>query len=120
MLVMSLSAAPKKQPKVDYVDALQLTMIGKLCETTNPYHRIEVAAVPELSKGEARLLCQTSGLAIVFKTNASAIYVKPTYGTKNSWGPNSPLSATTGFNLFIKDKKGEFWLQEKNTILLRL
>ncbi|MBR5807628.1 MAG: hypothetical protein IKY24_03300, partial [Alistipes sp.] len=56
MLVVSVSAAPKKQPKVDYVDALQLTMIGKLCETTNPYHRIEVAAVPELSKGEARLL----------------------------------------------------------------
>ena len=114
MLVLSLSAAPKKQPKVDYVDALQLTMIGKLCETTNPYHRIEVEAVPELSKGEARLLCQTSGLAILFKTNASAIYVKPTYGTKNSWGPNSPLSATTGFNLFIKDKKGEFiWASSK-------
>ena len=109
MLVVSLSAAPKKQPKVDYVDALQLTMIGKLCETTNPYHRIEVAAVPELSKGEARLLCQTSGLAIAFKTNASSIYVKPTYGTKNSWGPNSPLSATTGFNLFIKKDGDWMW-----------
>ena len=114
MLVLSVSAEPKTQPNVDYVDALQLTMIGKLCKTTNPYHRIEVEAVPELSKGEARLLCQTSGLAIAFKTNASAIYVKPTYGTKNSWGPNSPLSATTGFNLFIKDKTGEFiWAASK-------
>ena len=114
MLVLSVSAAPEKQSEVDYVDALQLTMIGKLCETTNPYHRVEVEAVPELSKGEARLLCQTSGLAIAFKTNASAIYVKPTYGTKNSWGPNSPLCATTGFNLFIKDKKGEFiWAASK-------
>ena len=104
VLAISVSTAQTKAPKVDYVDATQLTLLGKLCETTNPYHRVEVESVPELTKGEARLLRQTSGLAIAFKTNASTIYVKATYGTHNSWGPNSPLSATTGFNLFIKLK----------------
>ena len=108
VLAISVSTAQTKAPKVDYVDATQLTLLGKLCETTNPYHRVEVATIPELNKSESRLLRQTSGLAIAFKTNASTIYVKATYGTHNSWGPNSPLSATTGFNLFIKDKEGEF------------
>lgn len=113
-MLVSIAVAQENKPKIDFVNATELTLLGKLCETTNPYHRIEVESVPELSKGEARLLCQTSGLAIAFKTNASAIYVKPTYGTKNSWGPNSPLCATTGFNLFIKDKKGEFiWAASK-------
>lgn len=113
-LSVSVSVAQKKAPKLDFVNATELTLLGKLCETTNPYHRIEVASVPELTKSEARLLCQTSGLAIAFKTDASAIYVKATYGTKNSWGPNTPLSATTGFNLFIKDKNGEFiWASSK-------
>lgn len=114
VLAVSVSAAPKKQPKLDFVNATELTLLGKLCETTNPYHRIEVESVPELTKGEARLLRQTSGLAIAFKTNASMIYVKAKYGTNNSWGANTPLSTTTGFNLFIKDKKGEFiWAASK-------
>ena len=98
-LSVSVSVAQKKAPKLDFVNATELTLLGKLCETTNPYHRIEVASVPELTKSEARLLCQTSGLAIAFKTDASAIYVKATYGTKNSWGPNTPLQ--TFFNAII-------------------
>ena len=108
VLAISVSTAQTKAPKVDYVDATQLTILGKLCETTNPYHRVEVATIPELNKSESRLLRQTSGLAVAFKTDASAIYVKAKYGTQNSWGATSPLSATTGFNLFIKDKNGEF------------
>ena len=113
ILAISVATA-QKQPELDFVDATQLTLLGKLCETTNPYHRIEVSSVPELTKGEARLLCQTSGLAIAFKTNASMIYVKAKYGTQNSWAANTPLSTTTGFNLFIKDQKGEFiWAASK-------
>ena len=114
VLAISVSTAQTEAPKVDYVDATQLTLLGKLCETTNPYHRVEVATIPELNKSESRLLRQTSGLAVAFKTDASAIYVKAKYGTQNSWGPTSPLSATTGFNLFIKDETGEFvWAASK-------
>ena len=70
-------AAPKKAPKVDYVNATELTLIGKLCNTTNPYHRVEVDSVEGITKGEAKLLKMSSGLAIVFKTNASEIYARP-------------------------------------------
>ena len=107
-LSVSVAVAQKKQPKIDFVNATELTLLGKLCETTNPYHRIEVENVPELTKSEARLLRQSSGLSIAFKTDASSIYVKATYGTNNSWAANTPLCTTTGFNLFIKDTKGEF------------
>ena len=103
----STMAAPKAKP-VSYVNATELTMIGKLCQTTNPYHRVEVANVDGISKGEARLLCMSSGLAIAFKTTSTAIYVKATYGPSSRWNAHAPLASTTGFNLFIKDGKGEW------------
>jgi len=114
-LVVSVSAAPKKkEPKVDYVNATELTMLGKLCETTNPYHRVEVANVEGITKKEAHLLRMSSGLAIAFKTNASSVYVKATYGPASSWSAYAPLVSTTGFNLFIKDAKGEWtWAAAK-------
>ncbi len=108
-MVVSVSAQPKKKEvKLDYVNATELTMLGKLCETTNPYHRVETESVPDLTKGEAKLLRNASGLAIAFKTDASAIYVKAQYGPASSWNQYAPLAATTGFNLFIKDDAGEW------------
>ena len=109
-MVASVVAAPKKkaQPKLKYVDATELTLVGKLCPTTNPYHRVEVDKIQGITKSEARLLRQASGLAIAFKTNASTIGVKADYGTASSWNSYAPLAATTGFNLFIKDAEGEW------------
>jgi lysophospholipase L1-like esterase len=115
-LAISVSAQQKekKEPNVDYVNATELTLIGKLCETTNPYHRVEVESVEGISKGEAKLLKMSSGLAIVFKTNAHSIWVKAQYGPASSWNGYAPLASTTGFNLFIKDDKGEWtWAASK-------
>lgn len=115
-MVVSVSAAPKKKsaPKIDYVNATELTLLGKLCQTNNPYHRVETADIPELTKTEARLLRMASGLAIAFKTNATILYVKAEYGKGCSWSSYAPLAATTGFNLFIKDTEGEWtWAASK-------
>ena len=113
--VLSVSAAPKAaEPKVKYVDALELTMIGKLCETTNPYHRMEVAKVEGITKREANLLKTSSGLAITFKTNSNVIYVKAKFGSIFEWHPVAPFASTTGFNLFIKNTEGEWtWAASK-------
>ena len=104
----------KKEPNLDYVNATQLTLIGKLCETTNPYHRVETEIVEGIRKGEANLLKMASGLAIVFKTDAKSIWVKAQYGPATSWNQYAPLASTTGFNLFIKDDGGEWtWAASK-------
>ena len=106
---VSVSAQQKNQlPNLKYVNATELTMIGKLCETTNPYHRIEEAKVEGITKGEAKLLKMASGLAIAFKTDATEVYVKAKYGTAIKWARYAPLVATTGFNIFIKDAEGEW------------
>jgi lysophospholipase L1-like esterase len=116
LMAVSVAVAqkPKSLPKLDYVDATKLTLLGKLCETTNPYHRVEVANVEGISKSEANLLKMSSGLAIVFKTDAKSIWVKAQYGPASSWNPCAPLASTTGFNLFIKDSNNEWtWAASK-------
>lgn len=114
VLTATAQAKTKEAPKVDYVDATQLTLIGKLCQTTNPYHRVETDKVEGIRKGEANLLRMASGLAIVFKTDAKSIWVKAQYGPATSWNPYAPLASTTGFNLFIKNEQGEWtWAASK-------
>ncbi|MBE6174339.1 MAG: hypothetical protein E7147_02185 [Rikenellaceae bacterium] len=113
-MTLSVSAQKKKAPKIDFVDATQLTMVGKLCETTNPYHRVEVEKYPDFTKREAQLLKMSSGLAIAFSTNATAIYVKAQYGNVIQWSQYAPLATTCGFNLFIKNDEGEWtWASSK-------
>ena len=115
IVALSASAAPKaEKSKVNYVDATELTMLGKLCETTNPYHRVEVSKVEGITESEAKLLKMSSGLAIAFKTDATSIYVKAQYGPAMRLIPYAPLASTTGFNLFIKDTDGELkWAASK-------
>jgi lysophospholipase L1-like esterase len=56
----------------------------------------------------------SSGLAIAFKTDAKTIFVKAQYGPVSKWHPVAPVTATTGFNLFIKDSKGGWtWASSK-------
>ena len=107
-ITLSAQQKAKKEPKLDYVKATELTLLGKLCETTNPYHRVEVEKIEGITRSEANLLRMSSGLAVAFKTDATNIYVKAQYGPASSWNPCAPLASTTGFNLFIKDAKGEW------------
>ena len=115
VMVASISAAPKaKEQKVNYVDATELTMLGKLCKTTNPYHRVEVEKVEGISNSEAKLLKMASGLAVAFKTDATSVYVKAEYGPAMRLIPYAPLASTAGFNLFIRDADGELkWAASK-------
>lgn len=113
--IVSLTAAPKKQKiKYDYTNATELTLVGKLCKTTNPYHRVEVDNVEGITKAEARLLKMASGLAVAFKTNATSISIKAEFGPGSSWNSYAPLASTSGFSLFIKDENGEWtWAAAK-------
>ena len=45
-LTMSLTAAPKN---IKYVKATDLSLLGKMCETTNPYHRLDVDKYPDFT-----------------------------------------------------------------------
>ena len=52
-ITLSAQQKTKKEPKLDYVKATELTLLGKLCETTNPYHRVEVEKIEGNTRSEA-------------------------------------------------------------------
>ena len=97
---------------VKYVDAQSLTFLGKMCETTNPYHRVEVDAYPSLNNTEKSLLRYAAGLAVVFETNSTSVWVKAKVGI-HSTSTGMPRAAAEGFNMYI-DVDGEWiWASSK-------
>lgn len=108
LLCVNVSAADIK-----YVDAQKLTHLGKMCKTTNPYHRVEVADYPELTKTEANLLLNTSGEAILFETDSKSIWVKAEFGISRCPG-GMTMNAACGFNLYIEEDGEWIWAASRS------
>lgn len=99
---------------VKYVDAQNLTFLGKMSKTANPYHRVDVAEYPDLAKVEASLLRTASGLAVVFETNSSSVWLKPKFAAPHSYNNAMPRAAAEGFNMYV-DVDGEWvWAAAKS------
>ena len=111
LLVVSTGAMAQKNVK--WVDAQSLTHLGKLCKTTNPYHRIEVASYPELNQREAQLLRKSAGEAILFETNSKTIWVRPKFGFARETA-GMPRNASCGFNLYIERDGAWTWAASKS------
>ncbi len=107
LVMVSAVAVGADKPEIKYVDAQKLNHIGKMCKTTNPYNRVEIANYDELNKTESNLLRCAAGQAILFETDATEIWVKAKYGY-SSHNYAMPRTAGVGFNLFI-ERDGE-WL----------
>lgn len=84
-----------------YVEASDLTLIGKIIDTPNPYHRVDTVKYKGFTKSENIKVRTTTGLAVVFKTDSKFIAVKPEYGYKHNTEATCG-NATHGFDLYIK------------------
>ncbi len=103
-----LSAQTPKNAKFTYTEASDLTLTGKLFpDTPNPYHRVDTVVYKGFTKGENLQVRESSGLAVVFKTNSSAINVKTEYG-EIQYPMNTNGIGAKGYDLYIK--KGGKWL----------
>ncbi len=111
LLVVCSGATAQKNVK--WVDAQSLTHLGKLCKTTNPYHRVEVSSYPELNQREAQLLRKSAGESILFETNSTTIWVRPKFGyARESSG--MPRNSSCGFNLYIEKDGAWTWAASKS------
>ncbi|MGM9788667.1 MAG: SGNH/GDSL hydrolase N-terminal domain-containing protein [Candidatus Cryptobacteroides sp.] len=90
-----------------FTEASDLTLIGKIIDTPNPYHRVDTVVYKGFTKQENIQVRCPSGLAVVFRTNSSTITVKTEYGYQYNGVNTMPLSYR-GYDLYIR--KGEDWL----------
>ena len=93
-----------------YTDAQQLTVVSKLLETKNPYHRIETSRYDGFTSGEATQCRQSAGIAIAFRTNSNYIGLDVKYTTLSS----KLDRGMGGFDLYIR-KDGE-WIWAWNNV----
>ncbi len=53
-----------------YIPATDITIVGKVMPTANPYYRVDTAKYSNLPKRVLDRLKQSAGLAVAFKTNS--------------------------------------------------
>jgi hypothetical protein len=91
-----------------YIEASDLGLSGKMFyDTPNPYHRIDTVKYKGMTKGENFQARCSSGLTVMFSTDATSISVKTKWGQDYYSVATMPI-AYRGYDLYIKDKKGNW------------
>ncbi len=91
---------------VVYVDAKELTLIGKANPTPHHYHRIDTLQYQTMPAAVKKLFTNSAGLAIVFKTNSNTISARWTTANPKT-SSNMTAIAHKGLDLYIK-RDGEW------------
>ena len=103
----AITASAAKLPDYNFKQASELTLLGKLMPTSNPYHRVDTSAYKGFTKGENLQVRCPAGLSVAFKTNSPSIGIRTIRGQFKKQTSTTMLS-THGFDLYIK-KDGK-WL----------
>ena len=90
-----------------FTEASDLTLVGKIIDTPNPYHRVDTVKYKGFTKGENLQVRCPAGLAVLFRTDAPSITLRAT-GDFSYQANNTMRIASHGFDLYIR-KDGE-WL----------
>jgi sugar phosphate isomerase/epimerase/lysophospholipase L1-like esterase len=89
-----------------YTKATDLTLSGKVKETTNSYHRLDTVDYPALPTAVKHLLTNAAGIAVSFTTNSNIISAKWCVTDKKQLD-NMTAIANKGLDLYIK-KNGKW------------
>lgn len=98
--VLAALSSRAAEPRIRYVDATTLTVIGKALDTESPYNRIDTARhrVPERTE---EYCCHATGLAVVFRTDSPIIRARWLTSGKMA-GTNMTAIAQKGLDLYIR------------------
>ena len=103
--IRSRSGYTAKDVRYHYTEASELTLAGKLFpDTSNPYHRVDTARFKGWTEWQNFQVRTGSGVTVVFRTNSTAIQLRPKYG-ELYYGVTTNVLAHRGFDLYIKAKE---------------
>lgn len=90
-----------QEAKTVFIDARELTLVGKVRHKGPFYHRLDTVATPNLPKAVKALATHSAGLAITFETTSSKIAAKWCTGSRIPTDNMTGL-AVEGMDLYIK------------------
>lgn len=97
-VVMSATA---KQSEIAYVDASTLTIINKIHNSGMPLERLDVERYSSLAPNTAKVFRQSTGLALVFRTDSRNIYVRWSIHPQKLRA-NSPDIYLRGMDIYLR------------------
>ena len=106
MLMQTTVILAQRKTQFVYTNAEELTVVGKAIHTENTYQRVDTAKYPSLPAHVKQLLTNSTGIAICFRTNSSAISAKWCVTDSKPY-PNLTAIANKGLDLYIKN--GDKW-----------
>lgn len=98
-----------KDVEISFVEASELTLIGKIIDTPNPYDRVDTVKYKGFTVSENQQVRCPSGIAVVFRTNSRIISLKTEFGGYNSFKANTMPLAYRGYDLYIGKDSEWVW-----------
>ena len=120
LLCLCVLAGAQTAKEYAWTEASDLTLTGKVFpDTPNPYHRIDTVRFHGFNKDELKLVLESSGIAVAFRTDSPSIRVLPQY-VRPYFGGGTTGFAGRGFDLYIKKDGKWLWaasgLQNDNSL----
>ena len=91
------------QNRIVYTEASDLTLVGKLMDTPNPYHRVDTVAFKGFTKGENSQVRQSSGISVAFRTDSPDLYILTQFGEVSRDPTNTGPISARGYDLYIRE-----------------
>ena len=104
---LTLGIYAQDAPGYVFTEASDLTLVGKLMDTPNPYHRVDTAVYKGFTSHENFQVRCCAGMAVAFRTDSPSVHIRHT-GNFSHRSSSTTGHAQHGYDLYIK-KDGE-WL----------
>ena len=111
LCLLALPALLNAQETLRYVEASDLTLVGKLMDTPNPYWRVDTVRFKGFTRTESNQVRCGAGLAVAFRTDSPVIALRITRRPPYS-GPTTTMLSSMGFDLYIR--QGGEWIWARN------
>lgn len=108
ILIVLLFASSFLAAQNKFVQASDLTLIGKILPTPNPYDRVDTLKYKGFNASENNQMRMSAGIAVLFKTNSKKVGVRAEYGLI-TYADNTMPIAARGFDMYIRKDGRWLW-----------
>ena len=105
LLAALISAALSAQV---WTEASDLTLIGKIMDTPNPYHRVDTVRYKGFTKSENLQVRCSAGIAVLFRTDSPSITLRAK-GDFSYQANNTMRLSSHGFDLYVRQDGKWLW-----------
>ena len=106
--VCTLGLYAQDAPGYVFTEASDLTLIGKIMDTPNPYHRVDTVVYKGFTSHENFQVRCSAGLAVAFRTDSPSVRIRHT-GDFSHKSSSTTSHSYHGYDLYIKKNGTWVW-----------